>query len=125
MKLIVCIFLVLSCAKTLKKHEQNKHPETPGQYICDLCGKAWNSVAYLRTHRNKTHRVKADGTPYPPRPLKQYKPKNVGRERPERYGRREGYGRLLPDGKTMIGTKYVSIDNKLKCRDCDKCESNY
>ncbi len=46
-------------------HEHEKHSKTPGAFICDVCGKAFNSVLYLRGHKFKTHKLKADGTPVP------------------------------------------------------------
>ncbi len=113
-ELFAC-FVVFLSSTACRSHEAEKHAESPAQFICDICGKAWNSEAYLRTHRNHTHHLRADGTPYVPKyriqkPKKEY----------EFYGRREGYGQLMADGRRIRGTKYEAVDGKLKCRSCDK-----
>jgi len=48
-------------------HEHEKHPKTPGAFHCDICGKAFNSAAYLKNHRKYTHKLRADGTSIPPK----------------------------------------------------------
>lgn len=40
-----------------------KHFTTPGQFVCDFCGKRWNSRKNFNDHKRQVHKVKADGTP--------------------------------------------------------------
>ncbi len=49
--------------RTCYQHEMVKHPTTPGQFVCDFCGKRWNSRKNFTDHKRQVHKVKADGTP--------------------------------------------------------------
>ncbi len=44
-------------------HVIEKHETIPGQFICDICGKSWNSGQFLNIHKRKVHKVTAHGTP--------------------------------------------------------------
>ncbi len=53
-------------------HERDKHSNTPGAFVCDICGRAFNSAGFLRSHKTCSHKLKADGTPIPPKQMKRH-----------------------------------------------------
>lgn len=44
-------------------HEKEKHVSIKGQFVCDLCGKRFNSKKYLQSHKYQQHGVLASGAP--------------------------------------------------------------
>ncbi len=53
-------------ADGLYKHEREKHPKKPGEFICTNCGMTFNSMDYLRKHTERKHWMRMDGSPYVP-----------------------------------------------------------